>query len=223
MKRVVALLALCFAINSCAAALKPLTPRPTKVVHPDADWENAEDEAEMDPFIPAFNPLMSKDPTEQLLSPFRGTDRKGPKTSIASGAIQTFVTIEALIASLPDDDDMINHQNPALERHTDVRLTEEALKEGKLVVHLTVARDGLEATDILHQRNGHANAKRPDLILLDLNLPKIDGRQVLQEIKNAQAVAYPGGGSHHLRSRLGYFDDLRLPFQLLHHQAGRHG
>ena len=66
----------------------------------------------------------------------------------------------------------------------DVRLTEEALKEGKLVVHLTVARDGLEATDILHQRNGHANAKRPDLILLDLNLPKIDGRQVLQEIKN---------------------------------------
>jgi len=66
----------------------------------------------------------------------------------------------------------------------DVRLTEEALKEGKLAVHLTVARDGLEATEILHQRNSHVNAKRPDLILLDLNLPKIDGRQVLQEIKN---------------------------------------
>ena len=66
----------------------------------------------------------------------------------------------------------------------DVRLTEEALKEGKLAVHLTVARDGLEATEILHQRNCFANAKRPDLILLDLNLPKIDGRQVLQEIKN---------------------------------------
>jgi len=66
----------------------------------------------------------------------------------------------------------------------DVRLTEEALKEGKLAIHLTVARDGLEATEILHQRNSHANAKRPDLILLDLNLPKIDGRQVLQEIKN---------------------------------------
>jgi CheY-like chemotaxis protein len=66
----------------------------------------------------------------------------------------------------------------------DVRLTEEALKEGKLAIHLTVARDGLEATEILHQRNCYANAKRPDLILLDLNLPKIDGRQVLQEIKN---------------------------------------
>ena len=66
----------------------------------------------------------------------------------------------------------------------DVRLTEEALKEGKLAVHLTVARDGLEATEILHQRNSHGHAKRPDLILLDLNLPKIDGRQVLQEIKN---------------------------------------
>ena len=66
----------------------------------------------------------------------------------------------------------------------DVGLTEEALKEGKLAVHLTVARHGLEATEILHRRHHHANAKRPDLILLDLNLPKIDGRQILQEIKN---------------------------------------
>jgi CheY-like chemotaxis protein len=66
----------------------------------------------------------------------------------------------------------------------DVRLTQEALKEGELAVHLTVGRDGLEATEILHQRNGHANAIRPELILLDLKLPKMDGRQVLREIKN---------------------------------------
>ena len=66
----------------------------------------------------------------------------------------------------------------------DVRLTEEAFKEGKLAVNLTVARDGLEATEMLHQRNGHGHSNRPDLILLDLNLPKKDGRQVLQEIKN---------------------------------------
>ena len=66
----------------------------------------------------------------------------------------------------------------------DVRLTEEAFKEGKLAVNLTVARDGLEATEMLHQRICHAHSNRPDLILLDLNLPKKDGRQVLQEIKN---------------------------------------
>jgi CheY-like chemotaxis protein len=65
----------------------------------------------------------------------------------------------------------------------DVRLTQEALKEGRLAVNLTVAMDGVEATEILQQRNGHAQSNRPDLILLDLNLPKKDGRQVLQEIK----------------------------------------
>lgn len=65
----------------------------------------------------------------------------------------------------------------------DVRLTQEALKEGNLAVNLTVAMDGVEATEILRQSNGHSNSSRPDLILLDLNLPKKDGRQVLREIK----------------------------------------
>ena len=65
----------------------------------------------------------------------------------------------------------------------DIRLTREALRDGKLAVNLTVAMDGIEAADILHHCNGHTNASRPDLILLDLNLPKKDGRQLLLEIK----------------------------------------
>lgn len=65
----------------------------------------------------------------------------------------------------------------------DVRLTQEALKEGRLLVNLTVARDGVEAMDMLRQQNGQAAAPRPDLVLLDLNLPRMDGREVLQEIK----------------------------------------
>ena len=64
-----------------------------------------------------------------------------------------------------------------------MRLTAEALKEGELTVNLTVARDGVEAMEILHQGNGHGNAPRPDLILLDLNSPKVDGRHLLREIK----------------------------------------
>jgi CheY-like chemotaxis protein len=67
----------------------------------------------------------------------------------------------------------------------DIRLTEEALKEGKVIVNLTVARDGVEAMEYLQRRNGHANAVRPDLMLLDLNLPKKDGRRVLEEIKSS--------------------------------------
>jgi CheY-like chemotaxis protein len=65
----------------------------------------------------------------------------------------------------------------------DVRLTIEALKEGKVSNHLSVARDGVEALSFLRREGPHANAARPDLILLDLNLPKKDGREVLAEIK----------------------------------------
>lgn len=65
----------------------------------------------------------------------------------------------------------------------DVRLTREALHEGKVANDLIVASDGIEALAILHREGAHRDAARPDLILLDLNLPKKDGRQVLAEIK----------------------------------------
>jgi CheY-like chemotaxis protein len=65
----------------------------------------------------------------------------------------------------------------------DVRLTIEALKEGKVRNRLSVARDGVEALAFLRREGPHASASRPDLILLDLNLPKKDGREVLAEIK----------------------------------------
>ena len=65
----------------------------------------------------------------------------------------------------------------------DVRLTREAFKEGRILVNLTVASDGMEAMDVLARRGPHANQTRPDLILLDLNLPKKNGREVLVEIK----------------------------------------
>jgi CheY-like chemotaxis protein len=66
----------------------------------------------------------------------------------------------------------------------DVRLTMEALHEAKVRNRLSVAEDGVEALDFLRRQGPHAAAPRPDLILLDLNLPRKDGRQVLNEIKN---------------------------------------
>jgi CheY-like chemotaxis protein len=65
----------------------------------------------------------------------------------------------------------------------DVRLTMEAFKEGKICNHLSVVSDGVEALAFLRREGPYANAPRPDIILLDLNLPKKDGRDVLAEIK----------------------------------------
>lgn len=65
----------------------------------------------------------------------------------------------------------------------DVGLTLEALKEAKVLNKLTVVKDGIEALSLLRRQGQHARAARPDLILLDLNLPKKDGREVLAEIK----------------------------------------
>ncbi|GAB6880695.1 response regulator [Halorubrum gandharaense] len=65
----------------------------------------------------------------------------------------------------------------------DVRLTREAFTKARISNELHVARDGEEALDFLHQRGEHEDAPRPRLILLDLNLPKRDGDEVLAEIK----------------------------------------
>jgi CheY-like chemotaxis protein len=66
----------------------------------------------------------------------------------------------------------------------DELITREAFEDNKIGNTLHVAHDGLEALDFLYQRGEHAGKPRPDLILLDLNLPKYDGRQVLEKIKS---------------------------------------
>jgi two-component system, chemotaxis family, response regulator Rcp1 len=65
----------------------------------------------------------------------------------------------------------------------DVRLTQEAFRDANRAIHLHVACDGVEAMAFLRQQGPHAGAPRPDLILLDLNLPKMDGRDVLARVK----------------------------------------
>jgi len=66
----------------------------------------------------------------------------------------------------------------------DVRLIEEVLREGQVHVSLRVVEDGVEALAFLHRQGPYAHAPRPNLILLDLSLPKKDGLEVLAEIKN---------------------------------------
>ena len=78
---------------------------------------------------------------------------------------------------------LLVEDNPA-----DVRLTQEALKEGKVYNNLHWAKDGVEALEFLRRQGKHSAAPRPDIILLDLNLPKKDGREVLHEIKNDEKL-----------------------------------
>ncbi len=72
----------------------------------------------------------------------------------------------------------------------DVLLTKKAFQQSKITNQILVAKNGEEALDMLHRRGAHANAALPDLILLDLNLPKKPGQEVLREIKSSEALKH---------------------------------
>ncbi|MBN1516287.1 response regulator [Candidatus Sumerlaeota bacterium] len=78
---------------------------------------------------------------------------------------------------------LLVEDNPA-----DVRLTQEALREGKMAIDLLVAKDGRQAMDMLRRKPPFSEMPRPDIILLDLNMPKMDGREALAQIKRDPAL-----------------------------------
>lgn len=72
----------------------------------------------------------------------------------------------------------------------DIVLTTEALEEGKITNSISVVRDGWEAIQYLDKNEGYTNAQEPDLILLDINLPKVNGHEVLKHIKGSDQLKH---------------------------------
>ena len=85
--------------------------------------------------------------------------------------------------SAPPVEILLVEDNPG-----DERLTREALKEGKVYSNLHWVKDGVEALEFLRKKGKYSSTPRPDIILLDLNLPKKDGREVLQDIKSDETL-----------------------------------
>ena len=95
--------------------------------------------------------------------------------------------MELLVTGMPAFEILLVEDSPG-----DVRLTREALKDAKMHINLHVASDGIEAMAFLNREEEYSDVPRPDLILLDLNLPRKDGRQVLEEIKdNPELMTIP--------------------------------
>lgn len=78
---------------------------------------------------------------------------------------------------------LLIEDNPA-----DIDLTRESMDASKLYVEISVASDGVQALEFLRREGAHSRAERPDIIVLDLNLPRKDGREVLAEIKSDEAL-----------------------------------
>lgn len=76
----------------------------------------------------------------------------------------------------------------AEDSEADIRLTQEGLKESKIRNDLFIVRDGVEAIEFLQQRGDYKDVPVPDVVLLDLNMPRKDGREVLEEIKGDQRL-----------------------------------
>lgn len=116
--------ALLLSLVGCASVGPAVPVRRTYTVVAVSDSGAVESEDEMDPTIPGFDPLHGAGIADQILSRFRGVDRKGPKTTIAQATRETFTSLSALVATLEADDDMRSH-DPEVKRNTNVRVDEE--------------------------------------------------------------------------------------------------
>ena len=104
---------------------------------------------------------------------------------------------------------------------SDTELTLEALRDFKVRNHVSVVEDGVQAMEFLRRQGPYAQAPRPDMIMLDLNLPRKDGREVLAEIKADELLkTIPDCGDDHFARRAGRPARLPAQCQLLHQQAG---